>query len=341
MQNPTTKLANLKILIIEDNPGDVLLIEEYLAEKVELPNIVVASNFGEANAQIKGQKPFDVVFLDLSLPDLSGKELITKVMDMAYGTPVIVLTGYADHSFGVESVALGASDYLLKDELTPNVLYKSIAYNLERKKSSRALVESEKRYNDLFHLSPLPMWVYDVETLCFLDVNNAAIEHYGYSRMDFLGMTLRDIRDEKGLEELEGALKLPRLPNKTMQYKGVLRHKKKNGDLIFVDVRANEITFQGRKAEVVLCNDITERLQYIEAIEAQNAKLREIAWIQSHVVRAPLARMMALINAMDIIEDSEMTQEELFRHIMNSAYELDKIIRDITSKTDQIDLSLK
>lgn len=335
------KLTNLKILVIEDNPGDVVLIEEYLAERIELPKISHATDFATARAHLNSPDFPDIIFLDLTLPDKSGRELIAAVVEYAKDAPVIVLTGYSDLSFGVESMALGVSDYLLKDELTPNVLYKSMAYNLERKKSSRALVESEKRYNELFHLSPLPMWVYDVETLYFLDVNNAAIEHYGYTRMEFLGMTLRNIRDKDGIEELEVALKLPRLTGKTMQFKGVLRHKKKNGELIYVDVRANEITFQGRRAEVVLCNDITERLQYIEAIEAQNAKLREIAWIQSHVVRAPLARMMALINAKDVIEDSEMTQEELFNHIMNSAYELDKIIREITSKTDQIDLSLK
>src|SRR5690606_34852793 len=113
-----------------------------------------------------------------------------EVMALAKSTPVIVLTGYSDIDFGIKSLSMGISDYLLKEELSATSLYKSIMYSIERKEIYRTLKESEKRYKDLFHLSPEPMWLYDVETLKFLDINNAAIKHYGFSREEFLNMTI-------------------------------------------------------------------------------------------------------------------------------------------------------
>src|SRR6202000_1221748 len=96
---------------------------------------------------------FDVILLDLPLPDKTGLPLINEVVTLSPGIPVIVLTGYTDIAFSVKSLALGIADYLLKDELTTMMLYKSIIYSTERKKVMLALEESEKKYGDLFHLS--------------------------------------------------------------------------------------------------------------------------------------------------------------------------------------------
>src|SRR5690606_21379179 len=111
-----------------------------------------------------------------TLPDHHGEELIKEIVGQSHGAPVVALTGLADLEFSVKSIALGIADYLLKDDLNASVLHKSILYNLERKKAVSAIQESEQRYSDLFHLSPQPMWVYDIKTLEFLDVNEAAIK---------------------------------------------------------------------------------------------------------------------------------------------------------------------
>ncbi|OAQ42208.1 hypothetical protein A5893_03585 [Pedobacter psychrophilus] len=83
----------------------------------------------------------------------------------------------------------------------------------------------------------------------------------------------------------------------------------------------------------IYLKDITERINYVKAIEKQNQNLKEISWMQSHVVRAPLARLMGLINIKDIIIDDEMTEEEFYNLIMKSANELDTAIKEITNKT--------
>jgi signal transduction histidine kinase len=134
------------IFVIEDNPGDFALVEEFILEQIETPSIVHALNYKAASEILAAQfRPFDVILLDLSLPDKTGMPLIREIVEICGGAPVIVLTGYADFAFGVKSLSLGVSDYILKDELTPFMLYKSILYNIERKKIISDLEVSEKR----------------------------------------------------------------------------------------------------------------------------------------------------------------------------------------------------
>lgn len=325
------------ILIIEDSLGDFVLIEEYLFDYMLNPTLFHARSFQEAKSILESSEiKFDVIFLDLSLPDHFGEKLIIDVLDLANGTPIVALTGFSDLEFSLRSLALGVSDYLLKDELTPIILYKSIIYAIERNRHFDELQKSEKRYSELFHLSPLPMWVYDLNTLEFLDVNKAAIIHYGYDREEFLSKNLKSIRPEEDIPMLEEALKKTTQIG-TLYAKRAFRHLKKNGEIIKVEIGSSAILFNGRQAKLVLVNDITEKVHYIETIENQNRALKEISWIQSHVVRAPLARLMGLVNLLEN-ESFHINPElnGLLSHIKTSSFELDDIIRDISKKSESI-----
>jgi PAS domain S-box-containing protein len=311
------------ILVIEDNLGDNILIEEYLSENILNPVLSRAETFQSAKALLQDRSnTFDIIFLDLSLPDLSGEPLIVGILELAIGTPVVALTGFSDLEFSIKSLALGVSDYLLKDELTAIILYKSVIYAIQRRKFTDQIQKSEKRYSDLFQLSPLPMWVYDLETLQFLNINQAAISHYGYSEDEFLSMSILQIRPE---EDVDLALKTINNSRQGIKLnpQSVFRHKKKNGELIFVEVTTNLLNFNGRD---------------VETIEKQNQTFREIAWIQSHVIRAPLARLLGLVNLLES-EVSMTTGEtmEVINHIKDSAEELDQIVRDISKKSEQIE----
>ena len=333
---------NYQILVVEDNIGDYTLIQDYLEERFLSSKISWVKNFKEAKAYLTDTDcKSDIVLLDLTLPDKSGEELINEITPLCHDVALIILTGYSDIEFGAKALSLGASDYLIKDELDPATLYKSILYNIERKKSQTQLEISEKRYNDLFHLSPIPMWVYDIETLRFLDVNIAAERHYGYTLQEFLGMTISDIRPKEDIPLMLERVKTLN-ENKPTFSVGTYRHKKKNGDLIHVDIQSNTLPFQNTTGRIILANDVTERFAYIEAIEKQNEKLKEIAWIQSHVVRAPLARIIGLI---DLIKnegfDERSDNEKLFGYLLNSAEELDTIIRDISNKAEEIKLQFQ
>jgi PAS domain S-box-containing protein len=222
---------SLNVLIVEDNPGDFALISDYLEEQTANPAITHARNFTEADIKLSdNSKHFDVVLLDLTLPDKTGEDLIRGIVDKSKDTPVIVLTGYADIEFSVRSLSLKVADYLLKDDINASTLYKSIIYNIERKKNNKLIEESEKRYSNLFQMSPQPMWIFDMENYSFHQVNKAAIDNYGYTEEEFLKMTLFEIIPEEEIQTLKEADSNIESVRENL-YKGRFKHIKKSKEI--------------------------------------------------------------------------------------------------------------
>lgn len=128
-------------------------------------------------------------------------------------------------------------------------------------------------YRQLFEFNPCPMWVYDLETLQFLAVNNAAINHYGYSREAFLDMTIKDIRPPEDIPLLlENIAKIATGPERS----GVWRHRVKGGQIIFVEISSHTLSYGERPAEIVLAHDVTERMEAEEQLR-QSELLLQIA----------------------------------------------------------------
>jgi PAS domain S-box-containing protein len=142
----------------------------------------------------------------------------------------------------------------------------------ERKRAEEVLRESEERYRLLFESNPQPMWVYDLETLAFLAVNESAVRHYGYSRDDFLAMTIKDIRPVEDLPALYDSVARISEPDEP----GVWRHLKKDGVIIYVEVTSHLLVFDDRQAELILAHDITERRQAEEARGESEARRKAI-----------------------------------------------------------------
>ncbi|MBK6645006.1 MAG: PAS domain S-box protein [Anaerolineales bacterium] len=130
--------------------------------------------------------------------------------------------------------------------------------------TEQVLRESQEIYRELFENNPQPMWVYDLETHAFLMVNDAAVAHYGYTREEFMGMTIRDIRPA---EDVAALLENLAQPPRDMQKTSGWRHRKKDGALIDVEISSHALLFNGRPARMVLANDITERKRAEEALK--------------------------------------------------------------------------
>ena len=133
------------------------------------------------------------------------------------------------------------------------------------------LRESEQKYRYMFANNPQPMWIYDLETLAFLEINDAAIHHYNYTREEFLSMTLKDIRPKEDIDRL---IKDVELTRKSYNPAGEWRHKKKNGEIINVEIISHTITYEGRQARHVMVKDITVRKRAEEAFRKSEERFR-------------------------------------------------------------------
>ncbi len=143
----------------------------------------------------------------------------------------------------------------------------------KRKAAEDALKLSEERYRMLFERNPLPMFVYDEETLMFLAVNESAVQHYGYTKEEFLKMTIMDIRPNVDVPFLVDII---RTGGNRMKRFGMWRHILKNGVIINVEVTTHAITFNGRPARIVLADDVTAKVKAADALRESEEKYRMI-----------------------------------------------------------------
>ena len=141
----------------------------------------------------------------------------------------------------------------------------------ERKRAEQALRQSEQRYHLLFDSNPHPVWVYDLQTLAIVDVNQSAVQNYGYSREEFLSLTIKDIRPTEDVPALlESAVKAP----PETENAGVWRHRKKDGTLIDVEITSHPLTYGDRNARLVVATDVTERRKAEAALRQSEERFR-------------------------------------------------------------------
>ncbi|MGN6555947.1 MAG: hybrid sensor histidine kinase/response regulator [Verrucomicrobiota bacterium] len=156
----------------------------------------------------------------------------------------------------------------------------------ERKLAEETLRESERRYRLLFESNPQPMWVYDLETLQFLAVNHAAIAHYGYSYDEFLRLTIADIRPAEDIPALRQTVAST---IDGMSYSGIWRHRVKDGRIIIVEICSHPLRFAGRRAQMVVALDVTEREKAEAALAQSEREQRQLA----QMLEAEKARLLA------------------------------------------------
>ena len=142
---------------------------------------------------------------------------------------------------------------------------------------------SDTAFNELFRAHPLPMWVYDLETLAFLAVNTAAVAHYGYSEKQFLALTIADLRPAAELPKLYANLKTA--PRDTLEKSGTWRHRTHDGTLIDVEISSHPLTFHARACKFVLAHDVTDRVQAQRKIARLNRVYALLSGINSAIVR--------------------------------------------------------
>lgn len=141
----------------------------------------------------------------------------------------------------------------------------------EERRRQEEMSESETRYRQLFEGNPVPMWVFDTHTLRFLAVNDAAVHEYGWSRPEFLSLTLLDIRPPEDRPAILDKLAYITATPDGLDVAGVWRHRRRDGTLLDAEVTTHAITFDGRDARVSLAINVTERTRHERRLERLSA----------------------------------------------------------------------
>ena len=248
----------IKVLLIEDNPGDVELIKEMLLEQKTKKKyrVEVSPSFYKGMSRLK-KGGIDVVLLDLSLPDSFGFETFFKLQDSFQKIPIILFTGTPDDDMAENVFETGAQDYLVKGSITADLLEKSLIHAIERnklvvkmKQTSQVLKDTEAMFQAVFHNSAIGICVADIRGK-IVNANPALQEMLGYSEEELNALSLHDItidEDKKRNEQLFNELVYAKRGNYRMRKKYLCKDK----SVIWCSVATSAIRDFHGKAQFVI-----------------------------------------------------------------------------------------
>jgi PAS domain S-box-containing protein len=192
--------------------------------------------------------------------------------------------GRLAQAFNAMAEQVGRAHHTLEDQVKERTRQLELA--------KRQLEEtSDERYRMLFESNPLPMWLYDTETLAFLHVNAAAVRHYGYSQDEFLSMTLKDIRPAEDIPRFLASL--ADTPSGLYEA-GIWAHRTKDGTIIQVEVTRHRLRLEGREVGLALAQDVTARLAAEDALRRMNTELEARVRERTHALASSEERFRAL-----------------------------------------------
>lgn len=336
---------HFKILILEDSPDDLDLIERELKRGGIAFTSRVVKKKKEYEDALHQFRP-DIILSDHSLPQFNSIEAMEIWKNFqkihAVSIPFILITGSVSEEFAVQSIKAGAGDYILKDRLKrlPSSIQSAVEKaEIENDRASylSTVIAQSALMKEAEQLAHFGSWQIDLltgkhqwsdETFRIFGYHPGEIEpdeekflkYVHPDDKEALQKLIQETIDHHSFQECEY-----RIMDKDQQIKN-LRSK------ILVKRDPQQRAFQ----LVGFTLDVTQQKIQTRALEIQNQKLIEIAWVQSHEVRAPLARLMGLIQLINRYPEEKVDVNLTLGHILESAKELDEIIRKIVRKTEEI-----
>jgi two-component system cell cycle sensor histidine kinase/response regulator CckA len=250
----------LRVLIIEDAMDDAELCLHRLQQAGFQCQPHIVGTREECLDHLRHFR-YDIILADYRLPGWTGMDALREIRKSGSEVPFILLTGTLGEEVAVECIRQGVTDYVLKDHLARLPIVVSRALQEKTLCDARtfmveALRQSEANSLFLFAHNPLPMWVFEKESLQFLQVNDAALQRYGYERVRFLEMRVSDLHPP---DEIPRLLRIFHDNSTCEKTAGQWHHRLKDGSTIDVELFLHTIEYSERGAVLVVAQDITER----------------------------------------------------------------------------------
>ena len=248
----------LNLLLLKDD-GDTAAFKSILqATSLRIANTFSVSSASGAIACIATNK-VDLIFIDLSIPEPKALETFHSIARIADDIPIIILAQPDTKQLAAEALRNGAKDYLIKDSYEEALLEKSIRAAIERSPATATLAQSLRQYEVLFENNPMPSWAFDPTTFRIRMVNAAAVNHYGFSREEFLAMDVCQLRPETEVAAFHQFMSEHRNVQSWTTHGFPVQHRKKDGSLLDVEVSAEFIPGDDGGLVLTVINDVTEQ----------------------------------------------------------------------------------
>ena len=273
-------VRHIDLLLVEDDMGDRRLLQVVLRQLSATLEFTVktADTLAEGLDVLQGER-FDLVLLDLNLPDSQGLGTVETLCRANAHVPVVVLTGLADEQVGIEAIKRGASDYVVKGEAVKDVLHRAICYSLERKRIDRQLRESEKKYKTLYESSRDAIMMLAPPAWRFTAGNSATLEMFcATEEADFTCLGPWDVSPEiqpDGQPSSDKAKEMINMAMKEGSHFFEWQHKRLDGREFPATVLLTRINVSDTTLLQATVRDITERKQAEQENEKLQAHLRQ------------------------------------------------------------------
>ncbi|NMM50359.1 ATP-binding response regulator [Marinigracilibium pacificum] len=313
-----------KILLVDDDFEDYLIIQDLLnSSKLKDFELSWIDNSQDALESFC-ENSYDIYLLDYRIGEENGLQLLRNAIDCGCLSPIILLTGYSNERLEQEALKAGAADYLLKNDITGDQLYRSIWYSLEKTKLERQVYlvrERAKSPNGILILNKNNQVIYANEAATiFLNVKMSELSNM-YLHFDFK-------------------------PNQNHEVEITT----KGGKLGVGEIRTMDINYEGQNATLITIIDITghkqlqNNLLMVNAkLEKQNNYLRQFAYIASHDLKSPVNNILSLIDLLNIEGKLDSSELELFNALKKASNKLDRSIHEMISllKDHQEDVEIE
>ncbi len=319
----------MKVLLVEDNRADAVLLRETLADAAERPIQLVHVERLKAALERLAAEPFDIVLLDLSLPDADGMETITRTQEQFPELPLVVMTGLDDEATAVKAVRHGAQDYLVKGRGDGHLILRAMRYAVERKRSEEALREANEKLQAVIDTAPVAIYTLDFEARV-KSWNAAAERMFLFTEAEVLDHLLPNVLEE----DQEQTLSIYQRVMAGEDLRGAeTRRRRKDGKVIYVSMWTALLRDATGKANGFLAavTDISERKQLEEQLR-QSQRIEAVGRLAGGVAH-DFNNLLTIITG---YSDLLLTKMPEFEPLRRNVEEIKKASGRAASLTNQL-----